>query len=207
MKYHDNIRNRRIALGITQADLATQVGYDSVSTISCIEHGKIDITLGMLEAIAKALYTTPIKLIMGEDYHEEKAEEPNISQSYKIPVYDTLESIEVKSDKWLTIPMSLARSGTYFAVRMSDKSMHPVVQKNDVLIVKKQKSLGNGNLVIVRMTEQGNITCCKSVRSHDGFILLWYHTKQDAIFFTKEEFNEKVEVLGKVVEIRKNNML
>lgn len=207
MQYHENIRNRRIALGITQAELAVQVGYDSVSTISHIEHGKIDITLGMLEAIAKALYTTPVKLMLGEDFYGENLDESNISQSYKIPLYNALDSIEIKSDKWLTIPISMARSGTYFAVRMSDKSMHPLVRKNDVLVVKKQKSLGNGNLVIVRMVEQGTITCCKSVRSHDGFILFWYHTKQNAVFFTKEEFNEKVEVLGKVVEIRSNNML
>lgn len=65
MELYKNIRNRRIELGLTQAELAKKIGYRSISTIAKIERGINDIPQSKIKAFADALNTTPGEL-MGE---------------------------------------------------------------------------------------------------------------------------------------------
>lgn len=62
-----NIRNRRTELGMTQEDLAGQIGYKSKSTINKIELGINDIPQSRLISFARALKTTPKVLMASED--------------------------------------------------------------------------------------------------------------------------------------------
>lgn len=61
-KLSENIKNRRIELGLTQDDLARMLGYSGKSTISKIEKGEVDLQQTKIEAFAKALYTDPKSL-------------------------------------------------------------------------------------------------------------------------------------------------
>lgn len=56
---YDRIRQLRIANGLTQDELALTVGYTDRSMMSHIEHGKVDLPLSKVAAIAQALHTTP----------------------------------------------------------------------------------------------------------------------------------------------------
>ncbi|MBO5589631.1 MAG: helix-turn-helix transcriptional regulator [Acidaminococcaceae bacterium] len=59
MKLYENIRARRIALKMTQQELAAKLGYKSTSTIAKIESGENDIPQSKIVAFARALETTP----------------------------------------------------------------------------------------------------------------------------------------------------
>jgi len=63
---NERIRERREALGLSQADLAERLGYSDRSTIAKIESGINDITQSKIEAFAQVLHTTPAYL-MGWD--------------------------------------------------------------------------------------------------------------------------------------------
>ena len=60
---YENIRARRIALKMTQQELAQKLGYKSTSTIAKIESGENDIPQAKLAAFADALNTTPAALM------------------------------------------------------------------------------------------------------------------------------------------------
>ncbi len=62
-KINENIKNRRRALGMTQEDLAKEMGYKSRSTIAKIEAGENDVSHGKIMAFAEALNTTPAMLM------------------------------------------------------------------------------------------------------------------------------------------------
>lgn len=66
MTLYKNIKDRRLALKLSQEDLAKKLGYKSTSTIAKIEAGKIDIPQSKIKAFADALDTTPSAL-MGWD--------------------------------------------------------------------------------------------------------------------------------------------
>ena len=63
MRLYENIRARRIALHMTQQELAKKLGYKSTSTIAKIESGENDIPQVKIAAFAKALDTTPVALM------------------------------------------------------------------------------------------------------------------------------------------------
>ena len=63
MELYKNIRSRRIALKMTQQELAQKLGYKSTSTIAKIESGENDIPQAKLAAFADALNTTPADLM------------------------------------------------------------------------------------------------------------------------------------------------
>lgn len=60
---YDRIRQLRIANGLTQDELALAVGYKGRSMMGHIEHGKVDLPLSRVAAIAQALHTTPKELL------------------------------------------------------------------------------------------------------------------------------------------------
>ena len=63
MKLYERIRARRVALHMTQQELAAKLGYKSTSTIAKIEAGVNDIPQAKIIAFANALATTPGALL------------------------------------------------------------------------------------------------------------------------------------------------
>lgn len=63
MLLYKNIKARRQALGLSQAELADKVGYSDKSMISHIESGKIDLPQSKIVEFADALKTTPGELL------------------------------------------------------------------------------------------------------------------------------------------------
>ena len=55
LKLYENIKNRRIELGMTQAQLAEKLGYADKSMIAKIEKGQVDIPLSKIMAFAEVL--------------------------------------------------------------------------------------------------------------------------------------------------------
>jgi len=58
----ENIKNRRLELGLTQTDLAQMLGYSDRSAISKIEKGEVDLQQSKVYAFAKALRVDPSEL-------------------------------------------------------------------------------------------------------------------------------------------------
>ena len=58
-----NIKARRKELSMTQTELAKRVGYADKTMIQRIENGKIDLYVSQLLEFAKALQTTPMRLL------------------------------------------------------------------------------------------------------------------------------------------------
>lgn len=63
MELYETIRTRRMALHMTQQELAARLGYKSTSTIAKIEAGVNDIPQAKIVAFARALATTPGALL------------------------------------------------------------------------------------------------------------------------------------------------
>lgn len=100
------------------------------------------------------------------------------------------------------IPEEMAKNGEYFGLRIDGDSMSPRIEKGDVVIVRKQSTVDNGNIAIVLIN--GGQASCKKVKFEDnGLMLISFNPAYEPMFFTKEECQTKpVQILGKVVELR-----
>ena len=77
MTLYERIRHRREQLGISQGQLAEELGYTNRSTIAKIESGKNDITHSKIVAFAHALSTTPQYLMGWTDDPYDYDNDPN----------------------------------------------------------------------------------------------------------------------------------
>lgn len=90
------IKAQREALGISQDELARELGYQSRSSINKIESGERDLPQSKIKAIADALGVSP-SFIMGWD--ERPADSLNEATEPQLFVPHELKTIEVDTEK------------------------------------------------------------------------------------------------------------
>ena len=75
---YENIKNRRIALKLTQDELAKRTGYSDISMIAKIEKGQVDLPQSKIVTFASALGVSPACL-MGWENPSPAADQPDHS--------------------------------------------------------------------------------------------------------------------------------
>jgi len=86
LELYKNIKEKRLALGMTQTELAHKTGYKEKSAIAKIEKGEIDIPLSKVKDFAKALDCTASEL-MGDDGIIDPRKEELIEVASKLDDY------------------------------------------------------------------------------------------------------------------------
>jgi len=100
------------------------------------------------------------------------------------------------------ISESMARTGEFFALQVTGDSMQPRFAEGDVVIVRKQEDVDNGDIAI--MMVNGNDATIKKVRKHEwGIDLIPLNPAYDIMTYSNKDIAElPVRCLGKVVELR-----
>ena len=190
-----------------QVELAEKVSI-SKQTLYKYENDIItNIPSDKIEAIASVLNVTPAYL-MGWDENSSLQNNSSKNNKYiKIPVLGTVragyptEAVENIID-YEEISESMARQGEYFALQVKGDSMLPKFSEGDVVIVKKQEDVDNGDIAI--MLVNGDEATIKKVQKFEnGINLIPSNPVYDVITYTKKEIMSlPVVCLGKVVELR-----
>ena len=125
----------------------------------------------------------------------------------RIPVYGSvaagipLEAITDIED-WEEIDEAMAAKGEYIALRIHGRSMEPRMLDGDVVIVKVQSHIEDGEIGIV-FVNGDDATCKKIKKTPKGIMLISNNPAYEPMFYSNEEIeNLPVRVLGKVVELR-----
>ena len=128
-------------------------------------------------------------------------------KGYMIPVIGNvvagipIEAVEDVLD-WEEISVKLARTGTFFGLKIKGDSMSPRIQEGDVVIVRSQPDADSGQIVIAKVN--GDDACCKKLMKTDsGITLLSLNPAYDPMYFTNDEIQSRpVTIVGVVVENR-----
>ena len=100
------------------------------------------------------------------------------------------------------ISQEQARAGEFFALKIKGDSMEPKISEGDVVIVRKQSTVENGELAVV-LVNGDDATVKKFYRSNNGVKLVSTNPKYDPFFYTPTEVDSfPVSVIGRVVELR-----
>lgn len=197
----NRIKDLRKKYGFSQEDLAEKFDVDRV-TISRWENGINDPSNDALKELA-SLFGVSVDYLLGHD----KSIEPK--SGVKIPVLGRVVAgipIQAITDiiDWEEIPIEMAATGDYFALKVKGDSMSPNICENDVVIVKKQNDIECGEIAIVLVN--GEDATIKKVNWHEnGITLVGYNpTVYSPHFYTKEEVASlPISIVGKVVELRR----
>lgn len=128
-------------------------------------------------------------------------------KGYMIPVVGNvvagipIEAVEDVLD-WEEISVKLARTGTFFGLKIKGDSMSPRIQEGDVVIVRSQPDADSGQIVIAKVN--GDDACCKKLmKTESGITLLSLNPAYDPMYFTNDEIQSRpVTIVGVVVENR-----
>lgn len=197
------IRRRREELGMTQDALAEKLSMNK-STITRYENGAIEkIKAPVLEKLAEALNVTHTYLTGETDTESSGVLQ---AKSVKIPVLGyvragvPVSAVENVLD-YEEIPAAMAKTGEFFALKIKGDSMEPRITDGDVVIVRQQSSVENGETAVVLVGEESTVK--KFYRSSAGIKLVATNPKYDPFFYTPDEVDSRpVSVIGRVVELR-----
>lgn len=100
------------------------------------------------------------------------------------------------------ISEEMARQGEFFALKIKGDSMEPKISDGDVVIVRKQPTVENGEIAIVLVN--GDEATVKKVQRFDGGInLIPTNPAYKVLTYSNSQIETlPVQILGKVVELR-----
>ena len=132
---------------------------------------------------------------------------PQTPQGLKIPVLGTvaagipISAVEEILD-YEEVPQSWKNQGEFFGLRIKGDSMKPDINHGDTVIVRKQSTANNGDVVITLVN--GDDVTCKKFEKLDNGILISNNSEYSPMYFSNEEVVTKpVVILGRVVELRR----
>lgn len=205
-KMGERIKNRRLELGLSQEELAKRMGNSSRASVSTVETGKEDLTTTRISKFAQALDVTPAYIMGWEEPPKitiETRSTPHYSQRIrvlgKVAAGTPIEMIEDVIDYE---EMPLDAGGDYFGLIIHGDSMEPKISDGDVVIVKQQPYIDNGQIGIV--TINGDDATCKRIYKYaESLVLMSTNPKYPPMEFSKEQVQSlPVRILGRVVELR-----
>ena len=216
--YH-NIKRIREEKGMSQDELARLVGFKSRSSINKIEMGVNDITQSKLIAIANALHVSPGEL-MGEDREvatptDLSSRLPNMvpidARTFRVPIVGRVAAgrpivVDEEIIGYEYIDNKYSKDGhEYFGLRIVGKSMEPTIMDGDIVIVRRQNYVENGEIAIVLI--DGEEATAKEVKeSAEGLTLIGHNAAvyTPHLYSAEEVRNLPVQIIGRVVQsIRK----
>lgn len=100
------------------------------------------------------------------------------------------------------ISQETANQGEFFALAIKGDSMEPKISEGDVVIVRRQEIVENGELAVV-LVNGNDATVKKFYKSETGITLISTNPAYDPFTYSKQEVTDlPVKVIGKVVELR-----
>lgn len=192
----------RESSNMSQQELAEKVGFKTASAVNKIELGLRDINQTKIIAFAKALGVTPGYLLEdSENAIDKKVKGISIPVLGYVRAGIPIEAVEEILD-YEEISEDMARQGEYFALKIKGDSMEPRIREGDVVIVRKQSAVDNGDIAVI-LVNGDDATVKKFFRYDNGISLISFNPNYDPFTYTPEQVNSlPIQVIGKVVELR-----
>lgn len=155
------IRQRRDELGMSQEELADQMGYRSKSSITKLEKGVNDLPQSKLEELAAALHTTPAWLL-GLDIPAPAAPpqgfEP-LPAMTQVPLIGSIAcgtpiTAEQNVECYIGVPSAWRAD---FALTCHGNSMAPTICDGDIVCIRRQPEVEQGEIAAVRVGEEATL--------------------------------------------------
>ena len=211
MEMKDRLKLKRIECGFTLEELARKIGT-SKQTIHRYESGVItNIPSDKVEALAKALKTTPAYLMGWDDMPYDPLKDANYAkflESYgmKPPIYEAAAGEGRVTDWYATEESSFVVPEDSTVVTVKGRSMEPTLLDGDTVIVVAQNVLDYPRqIALVKIN--GDEATLKRVEVKDSGIML-IGDNVDVYpphFFTAQEVEDlPVRIEGVVVQLIRN---
>ena len=152
------IRLRREALGLSQGALAQRMGYRSKSSITKLEKGVNDLPQAKLQELAQALETTPAYLL-GLDLPSPPPGFEPMPALVQVPLVGSIAcgtpiTAQQNIEDYIGVPAAWHAD---FALTCHGDSMAPTIQDGDIVCIRCQPEVEQGEIAAVRVGEEATL--------------------------------------------------
>ena len=153
------IRQRREQLGLSQEELAARMGYRSKSSITKLEKGINDLPRAKLEELAAALDTTPAWLMGLVDLPFPPPGFEPLPEMVRVPLVGSIAcgtpiTAEQNIECYIGVPAAWHAD---FALTCHGNSMAPTICDGDIVCIRRQPEVGQGEIAAVRIGEEATL--------------------------------------------------
>ena len=203
MKIGDKIRMLRKRKGLTQTELGEKLGVKT-NAVSKWECGRVeDIPMSKVKAMS-VLFDVPPSFLIDDEQLPSNATPLDVQSFHRIPILGRIAAglplYAEQNIEGYTLT-DLNGGAEYFALRVKGDSMNAArIQEGDVLIVRRQEEVENGEVAIV-MVGDDDATVKRFYSTGNTVTLMPQSTnpKHQAQMYDLRK--TKIKVLGKVVKV------
>lgn len=197
----NRIRARRIALDISQDELAKRLGYKSRSSINKIELNAQNLTQSKIKAIADALETTPA-YIMGWDEQQPELPPGVIPiTTHRIPLLGRIACgtpIMATEDREVYVEAGTDIHADFALQAAGDSMIGARIRDGDLVFIRSQPTVENGEIAAVIINDEATLKRVAWYPDRQLLILKPENPKYADLIYTGEQLSE-VRILGKAV--------
>lgn len=199
MNKGDRIRKAREALGITQTELAAAIDV-SKQTMYKYETGVVtNIPSDKIEALAKALHTTP-SYLMG---WKEDIQVDNIFriETRKFPLLGNIacgSPIFANEEKELYVEAGANIDATFCLQAKGDSMIGARIYDGDIVFIRQQEMVEDGEIAAVLIGDEATLKRVQYNAEENELLLFAENPKYRTLRYVGEELN-RIRILGKAV--------
>lgn len=194
------IKEKRMALNLTQSQLAERLGVSQQSVTGWENNAAVP-RESAVRAMMK-LFNVPRNALFGEP-------DTTASKATTIPILGSViagqPAYAVENIiGWEEVTAKMAKQGKLFALKVRGDSMTPEFKEGDIVIVKEQPDVESGEIAVVLINgDEGTLKKVK--KTEDGIFLYAFNPAvYEPHFYSNADIeNLPVRIVGKVIENRR----
>lgn len=205
LQLYKNIKSRRIALGMTQSELAEKAGYADKSMIAKIEKGSVDLPQSKIIAFAQILQVEPGELMGLEGTVQDKHYVSNIFpiELKKFPLLGEVSCGVPKfanEDRNSYIMAGTEIKADFCLIAKGDSMINARINDGDIIFIRKQDTVENGEIAAVVVNDDNEALLKRLYYYSDKGLLILKpeNPAYEDMIYSGEELNH-IHVLGKAI--------
>lgn len=203
----DRIKSKREDLGMTQGELAQKVGYTSHSSIAKAESGAIDLPQSKIEAIAKALQTSPAYLL-GLTQHDatpvwqtQVFENVTPIHTQRVPMLGEIacgKPIWANEERESYVQAGVNLKADFCLTARGDSMIGARIHDGDIVFCRSQNMVENGEIAAVIIGDEATLKRVYYYPDKQKLVLQAENPKYEPFVYVGSELNE-INIIGKAV--------
>lgn len=201
------LKELREEMGMSQAEIAKKMGVARTTYLKW-ENGE-NKPSRKLNQLSQLFNVSVDYLLCRSDIRKINLKD-NFTNQIKIPLLNEIggnknwQDLAKNTQAYEEITPELAATGDFFALKVSEDTMSPKLERGDIVIVKKQHEIDSDDVAVVQIKHKA-ATIQKIKKVSGGIILYGYNTSTcSPHFYSRQQIKtDPIIILGKVVESRR----
>lgn len=210
MTLGERVKMLRQKAGLTQEELAKEIGYSTKTSISKIENDILDINQSTIVALARALKTTPSAIMGWSESNDSEIDLSRFSnikpvKKIKLPMLGKIacgKPIFAEEEHEAFVEVDDSYGADFCLSAEGDSMINAGIDSGDTVLIREAPIVDNGQIAAVIIDDEATLKRVYYYKDKNKLVLQAENPRYEPLVFTNEELNT-IRILGKAVAVIK----